>query len=72
MVMRKGGRMYQVFEDLLKEKKLKVSDVARATGIAPSTLSDWKSGRSKPKSDKLYKIAKFLDVPMEYFMKEAD
>lgn len=72
MVLQRGGLMYQVFEKLLKTKKLSVADVAKATGIAPSTLSDWKSGRSKPKSDKLYKIAKFLDVPMEYFMKEAD
>lgn len=61
--------MYQVFEGLLKAKNLRVADVAKATGIAFSTLSDWKNGRSKPKTDKLYKIAQFFEVPIETFLK---
>lgn len=62
--------MYEIFERLLKEKNLKGADVTRATGIASSTLTDWKKGRSKPKQDKLQKIADFLGVSLEYFLEE--
>lgn len=36
---------------------MKDSNVAALTGIGKSTFSDWKSGRSEPKNDKLQKIA---------------
>lgn len=44
--------------------------VAEATGIGKSTFSDWKSGRSKPKLEKLMKIAKYFDVPLEVLIGE--
>ena len=60
--------MYSVFLELLKERNLKPSDVSRITGISGATLSDWKSGRSVPKADKLKMIADFFEVPLEYLM----
>lgn len=57
-------RMYRDFKNLTDYK------VAKATGINRSTFSDWKSGRSVPKLDKLKKIADFLDVPIEYITGE--
>lgn len=63
--------MYKKFAELLKEKKLKVADVARETEISPSTFSDWKKGKSKPKVDKLMKIAETLDVPISYFLESV-
>ena len=48
-------------------KCMKDSHVASATGIAKSTFSDWKAGRSNPKADKLKKIADVLDVSIESF-----
>lgn len=53
---------YAVIRDL---KGLKDIDVAKGTGIATSTLSDWKTGKSKPKTEKLVKIAKFLECSIE-------
>ena len=41
--------MYEIFEKLLTEKKVKPIDVSRATGISASTLSDWKKGKSTQK-----------------------
>lgn len=38
------------------------------TGIGKSTFSDWKSGRSTPKNDKLQKIADVLGVSLEYLL----
>lgn len=53
----------------LREKK-GVTDyrVAVDTGIPCSTFSDWKSGRSKPKIEKIKRIADYFKVPIEYFV----
>ena len=59
--------MYEIFEALLREYNVKTSNVSKATGIAPSTFSDWKSGRSAPKGDKLNKIADYFGIPVEAF-----
>ena len=64
--------MYDTFAKLLKEKKLKPIDVSKATGISPATLSDWKTGKSKPKQDKLIKIADYFGVTVDYLMTGQD
>ena len=48
--------MYEIYCKLRDLKGMKDSDVARETGISKSTFSDWKSGRSNPKDEKLRKI----------------
>lgn len=58
--------MYEIYCKLRDEKGLKDADVVKATGITKSTFSDWKSGRSKPKQDKLQKIADFFEVSLDY------
>ena len=60
--------MYEIYCKLRDEKGLKDSDVVKATGITKSTFSDWKSGRSKPKNDKLQKIADFFEVTIDFLM----
>ena len=60
--------MYEIYQKLLDEKGLKNADVARATGISNMTLSDWKRGKSVPKSDKMRKIAEYLNVSAYYLM----
>lgn len=64
--------MYEVFARLLAQKGYKVADVAKATGISPSTFSDWKKGRYAVKADKLQIIAEFLGVSVDYLMKGND
>lgn len=58
--------MYTIFEQLLKERGLKISDVSKATGISYSSFTDWKAGRYTPKSDKRQKIADFFGVSLNY------
>lgn len=58
--------MYERYCQLRDSKGLKDADVAKATGITKSTFSDWKSGRSKPKYEKLKKIADFLGTTADY------
>lgn len=43
------------------------STVAQCTGLSPSTFSDWKQGRSEPKLEKIYKICKYFNVPIDTF-----
>lgn len=58
--------MYDRFLELLNEKGVKVSDVSKATGIRQGVFSDWKSGRYKPKHDKMMLIAAYFCVAVEY------
>lgn len=59
---------YRNFDRLLKSHNTTAYRVAKGTGIAPSTFSDWKSGRSVPKADKLRKIAAFLGVSVDVLL----
>ena len=60
--------MYHKFEQLLKARGIKAYRVAKDLGLAPTVFSDWKSGKSMPKSDKLLKIANFFGVSIDYFL----
>ena len=57
--------MYNIYEQLRNDRKLKDADVVRATGIGQGVFSDWKKGRYTPKTDKLQKIADFFGVSLE-------
>lgn len=61
--------MYAKYAELRDAKGVTDAKVAEATGILKSTFSDWKSGRSAPKIDKLALIADFFGVPLEVFVK---
>jgi repressor LexA len=56
---------YSIFEQLLQKHETTVYRVAKATGIAPSTFSDWKQGRSTPKADKLVRIAAYFRLSLD-------
>ena len=60
--------MYERYCKLRDERGLKDATVARETGVNKSTFTDWKTGRSAPKKDKLQKIADYFGVSVEYLM----
>ena len=60
--------MYKIFEQLLQKYGLSAYKVSKETGITQSTLSDWKRGRSTPKSDNMKKIADYFGVTIDYLM----
>ena len=60
--------MYKRYVELREKKKVTDYRVSVDTGIAKSTFSDWKSGRSKPKVDKLKILADYFGVSIEYFI----
>lgn len=62
--------MYDRYCELRDEKGVKDATVARETGIPRSTFTDWKNGRSQPKSDKIQRIADYFGVTVDYFTNE--
>ena len=56
---------YSAFEYLLKTTGTTVYRVSKETGIAASTFTDWKNGRSCPKADKLKRIAAFFGISLD-------
>lgn len=58
--------IYERYCQLRDHFNYKDSDISRMSGIAKSTFSDWKNERSRPKQAKLEKIAKALNVTVEY------
>lgn len=62
--------MYEKFAELLDKNNKTAYQVSKDTGIAQSVLSDWKTGRSKPKVNKLKALADYFGVSIEYFLEE--
>lgn len=62
--------IYERYCKLRDERGMKDADVAKATGIGKSTFSDFKSGRSVPKMEKLQKIADLFGVSVTVFLKD--
>ena len=60
--------MYEKFEELLTIKGYTAADVTRLTGISSTVFSEWKKGKSTPKTDKLILIARCLGTTVEYLM----
>jgi repressor LexA len=56
---------YSRFETLLENAEVTAYQVSKATGIPASTFTDWKNGRSKPKTEKLLKLAQFFGISLE-------
>jgi len=60
--------VYEKFHELLVKTGKTSAQVSRETGIPQNVLSYWKSGRSKPKVDKLIILARYFNVPLETFL----
>jgi len=56
---------YEKYAEIRDSKGLTDGKIAEMAGFGRSTFSDWKSGRSIPKIDKMQKIAEALK--MNYF-----
>lgn len=64
--------MYERFEELLKEKGCRVSDVSKSTGILSATFTSWKSGKYTPKQEKMQQIADYFGVSVAWLMGISD
>lgn len=60
--------MYEKYLELRDKKGVTDYRVSVDTGITKSTFTDWKTGRSRPKADKLLVLANYFGVPVTYFL----
>ncbi len=60
--------MYEIYAQLRDKKGLTDYRVAQDLGFSRSTFTQWKTGSSQPKADKLQKIADYFGVSVEYLM----
>ena len=57
--------MNEKYEELLKKTGKTSYQVSKDTGIGQNTLSNWKTGRSKPKIEKIKILADYFGVKVE-------
>lgn len=60
--------MWDVFEQLLQEKGITAYQVCRDLHIPQSTISNWKTRKSKIGSELALKIADYLEVSVDYLL----
>lgn len=59
---------YKKFEALLLKNNISAYRVSKDTGLYSPLFSEWKSGKSCPKIDKIKILANYFNVPIEYFL----
>ena len=64
--------MYEIFEQLLQRYGITAYKVSKETGVTQSTLSDWKRGRSTPKTENMKKLADYFGITVDYLMTGID
>lgn len=64
--------MENVFQERLqkamKDKDVKATDICHATGFSSALISQYMTGKIKPRNDKAYVIAKYLGVDPGWLM----
>ena len=58
----------KILSKLLKEKNLTIAQAAKACGVSPSTISDWKEGASPEDYLAVQKLAQFFEVSFSYLL----
>ena len=64
----KRQKSFLKLEELVNARKMTIYALAKELGFSSTLFSDWKSGKSMPKTDKLLKIAGFFGVSVDYFL----
>ncbi len=65
---KKRQASFKKLDTLIKARNVSFYKLSEELGMARSTFSDWKSGKSMPKTDKLIKIANYFGVEVSYFI----
>lgn len=63
--------MYKKYAELRDKAGVTDYEVSKNTGVATSTLAEWKKGTYTPKIDKIMKIAKYFGVSLEELIGET-
>lgn len=66
--MEERKKRYKKLEKLLNTRGITAYRLAKDLDFSPVVFSDWKSGKSMPKADKLKLVADYFGVEIEYFL----
>lgn len=64
--------MYEIFQLLLEQKGVSISDVSRETGIGMSVFSNWKKRNSKLSAKNASILADYFGVTVGFLMGEQE
>ncbi len=56
----------------MSETKTTAAKLAKDNNISTGNISDWKKGRSTPKTETLIKIAEYFNVSIDYLVGRTD
>ena len=59
-------------KELRKENGLTLVQLAKATGISKSSISEWENGQSVPNAIAIITLTKFFDVTSDYLLGLSD
>ena len=54
--------------EIMQERGITPAKLSTDTGISAGNISDWKSGRSKPSTERLAILSKYLNVSADYLL----
>ena len=57
-----NSNAYRIYTEARDRKGVTDYAVSKQTGVSQAILSNWKSGRSVPKADKMIPIARYLGI----------
>lgn len=60
------------FVEIIQKQNIKPYHIAKATGISPGLMSEYKNGKKIPTHENLVKIAKYLGVTVSYLIGEEN
>ena len=64
--------MVQRIFELMEKNEINATELAKATGIGTSPISQWKKGLQKPSTDAVIKIADFFGTSTDYLLGRTD
>lgn len=64
--------LYEKYKELLDRTNKTSYQVSKETGISQTAFSNWKAGRSEPGIESLRRLSKYFNVPIEYFISDAE
>lgn len=64
-------KINQKLRDLIESAPMTQSEIALTMGVQNSRISEWKSGPKKPTVAQILKLAKLLNVPVEYLIDDS-
>lgn len=64
--------MYETYARFRDMKGLRDADVAKESGVSPTTISQWKHGVCTPKAAVIKRIARVLEVPTDWLIEDKE